>query len=153
MDSANEEVRAAFRPVFLVGVVVAASLAVYLGLVEVLRAVLRPFRGWEPEIEVRPLRFAAFGAAVAVILLIRFVRPVLLKRRAGEGRKASILRLQRASFLTLLLAEIPAVLGVVLFVLAGHNVDFYALLVASLILVFMYFPRWAAWEDWLRNLS
>jgi hypothetical protein len=46
----------------------------------------------------------------------------------------------------LALAEVPAVLGLTLFLLGGYNRDFYYLLLVSLVLAFMYFPRASVWE-------
>ena len=51
----------------------------------------------------------------------------------------------------LTLAEIPAILGLVLFLIAGYNRDFYVLLFVSLFLLFMYLPRLKSWEDILKN--
>jgi hypothetical protein len=62
--------------------------------------------------------------------------------------KAVLIRLQRTAILTMVLGEIPSILGLGLFLVTGSNVDFYVLLFASLLLVFMYFPRRTAWEEW-----
>jgi hypothetical protein len=51
----------------------------------------------------------------------------------------------------LVLGEIPAILGLGLFLALGNAVDFYILLFASLALTFIDFPRRAAWEEWLRG--
>jgi len=52
---------------------------------------------------------------------------------------------------TMILGEIPGILGLGLFLLSGYNIDFYVLVFASLLLVFMYFPRRTAWDEWLRD--
>lgn len=49
----------------------------------------------------------------------------------------------------MVLSEAPGILGLILFLLGGLNIDFYLLLFASLLLVFMYFPRRSGWEEWL----
>jgi hypothetical protein len=38
-----------------------------------------------------------------------------------------------------------------LFLVRGLNRDFYALIFVSLILIFMYFPRLASWNEWLKG--
>jgi len=147
----QEELRNHLKPVTTVAVAIIGSLVIYLGLVEVLRAVDRPFRGFASFSNVQLLRYAVFGAAAVAIVLSRVLRGLLLRKRPGEDAKSALERLQRATFLTLILGEIPGILGLGLFLLSGNNIDFYILLFASLLLIFMYFPRRAAWEDWLRD--
>ena len=149
----RDEIRGHLRPVTFIAAGIIGSLVVYLGLVEVLRALNRPFRGFAVLANVQQLRYAVFGGAVAVIVIIRVLRPVLLRTRPGEDGRAALLRLQRAAIVTLVLGEVPAILGLGLFLLTGYNIDFYVLLFASLLLVFMYFPRRAAWEEWLPGPS
>lgn len=144
----KEEFRRQLRSVSLVGAAIVASLVIYLGLVEVLRAVLKPFRGFAAIVDIQPVRYAVFGTAVAVIILIRILRPRLLRKSPGEDAKTALHRFQMAALLTMVLGEVPAILGLGLFLLSGNNIDFYILVFASLLLVFMYFPRRDAWEEW-----
>jgi hypothetical protein len=144
----QEELRSHLRIAASVGTAVVASLVLYLVLVEVLRAVYRPFRGFVATNDIQPIRYAVFGAAVVVIILIRVLRPRLLRMEPQADSKAVLIRLQRTAILTMVLGEIPSILGLGLFLVTGSNVDFYVLLFASLLLVFMYFPRRTAWEEW-----
>ena len=144
----RDELQSHLRPAVLVGTAVVASLVLYLVLAEVLRAVYKPFRGFAAVADVQPVRYAVFGAAVVVIIAIRILRPRLLKLDPQADPKSVLVRLQRASVLTLVLGEVPGILGLGLFLVTGNNLDFYVLLFASLLLVFMYFPRRAAWEEW-----
>jgi hypothetical protein len=57
----------------------------------------------------------------------------------------------QASVLTSALAEVPALFGLVLFLMSGLNVDFYVLTFVSLVLMFMFFPRYAGWVEWIGN--
>lgn len=143
----HDELQRHFRPAAAVGAAVIASLVLYLVLVEVLRAVFKPFHGFVSLGDVQTVRYAVFGAAVVVVILMRVVRPLLLRLAPGADDRAALVRLQRASILTMVLAEVPAILGLGHFLVTGYNVDFYVLLAASLVLVFMYFPRKAAWEE------
>jgi ABC-type xylose transport system permease subunit len=147
----QDELKVHLKSVNLIAAAIIASLVIYLGLVEVLRAVYRPFRGFAAFSDIPQLRYAVFGAAAAVIVLIRLLRPRLLRKAPREDAKTALHRLQRAAIVTMVLAEIPGILGLVLFLLSGHNIDFYVLVFASLLLVFMYFPRRIAWEEWLRD--
>lgn len=139
------------RPAAMVAAVIAASLVVYLAIVEVVKAAFKPFRGFAEIADMQPVRYAAYGAAAAVVLLILVLRPRLFKRRGGEEPGAALPRLQRAAILTMVLAEVPAVLGLVLFFVGGNAADFYKLLFASLVLAFIHFPRRGAWEEWLKG--
>ena len=147
----RDELRIHLKSVTLIATAIIASLVVYLGLVEVLRAVYRPFRGFATIANIQQLRYAVFGATVAVIVLIRLLRPRLLRKAPREDAKTALHRLQRAAIMTMVLGEIPGILGLGLFLLSGYNIDFYVLVFASLFLVFMYFPRRTAWEEWLKD--
>lgn len=147
----QEELRNHLRAATMVAVGIIGSLVVYLGLVEILRAVDSPFRGFATIANIQHLRYAVFGAAAAIIVLMRVLRSLLLRKRPGEDARTSLQRLQKTAFVTLILGEIPGILGLGLFLISGNNIDFYVLLFASLLLVFIYFPRRAAWEGWLRD--
>jgi len=144
----QDELRRHLRPAAAIGMAVVASLVLYLGLVEVLRAVYRPFRGFVQVADIQPVRYAFFGTAIIVMILIRILRPRLMRTAPQADPGVVLVRLQRTAVLTMVLGEVPGILGLVLFLLSGYNVDFYILLFASLILVFMFFPRRAAWEEW-----
>jgi hypothetical protein len=133
----------------MIGITIIASLFVYLIIVEVLRAQLRPFRGFAPLPEMSTVRYVFYGLAVLEVIVIRLVQSLLLKRTPGDTVRITVQKLFRASILTVCLSEVPAILGLVLFLIGGLNKDFYALLAVSLVLVFMYFPRLSSWESWV----
>lgn len=147
----QDELRIHLRSATLIAKAIVASLVVYLGLVEALRAVYRPFRGFVTLVYIPQLRYVLFGTAVAVIVLIRVLRPRLLRKAPREDARTALHRLQRATIVTMVLGEVPGILGFGFFLLSGYNIDFYVLVFASLLLVFMYFPRRSAWEEWLRD--
>jgi hypothetical protein len=147
----RSELRIHLRPAAMVGVALIASLALYLGLVEALRAVLKPFRGFAAALATQPVRLAAFGGAAAVILAILLLRPGLVRRRDNEDVPAACRRLQRASIVLLVLGEVPAVVGLAVFLIGGSAADFYKFLFVSIVLTFINFPRQGAWEEWLKG--
>lgn len=147
----REELGKYLRPAALVGVALIASLGLYLGLVEVLRAVQKPFHGFAPALAVQPVRLAAFGAAAAVILALLLLRPSLVRRRDNEDVPAACRRLQSASIVLLVLGEVPAIIGLALFLAGGGAADFYKFLFVSIVLTFVNFPRRGAWEEWLKG--
>jgi len=54
----------------------------------------------------------------------------------------------RCSIITFAFCEVPAVLGLVLFLIGGLRTDFYILLAISLGVKFANFPKYAEWENW-----
>lgn len=147
----EDEVGRALKPAKMVAAAVVGSLAIYLALVEILKTTLRPFRGFATVGNMQPVRYAAYGAGAAVVLLILLLRPRLYRRRAGEDAGTALTRLQRASVLTMVLGEVPAMLGLVLFLVGGFARDFYSLLFVSIVLIFIHFPRRGAWEESLKG--
>ncbi len=147
----QDELRIHLKSATLIATAIIVSLVVYLGLVEVLRAVYRPFRGIVTLANIPLIRYAVFGAAIAVIVIIRVLRPRLLRKTSREDARTALQRLQRTTIVTMVLGEIPGILGLGWFLFSGNNIDFYVLVFASLLLVFMYFPRRSAWEEWLRD--
>jgi hypothetical protein len=150
MDLSNE-LRKTFRQTVIISGAMAASLLVYAVVLEVIRATIKPFQGFWPISNSQAIRYLFYGAAVAVIVLIRLLSRALLKSGPQEGPSAFFNRLARATILTAALSEIPVVLGFVLFILTGSSRDFYYLFLVSLVLEFMYFPRYRYWEDLVSN--
>jgi hypothetical protein len=151
MENVREELKAPHRTASVIGIAIIASLFLYLVIVEVLRAKMRRFHGLVQFPEVNMLRYVFYGIAVIEVLATRFLQAILLRRAPGDDARATIVKLARTAVVTLSLSEVPALLGLVLFLLGGLNKDFYALLAVSLVLVFMYFPRLGSWENWVER--
>jgi len=153
---ALEELRTHLRPAAMVGTAILVSLVIDLALVEVIRSVLKPFRGFAAASAgggEQTLRLTMFGLAAVVVLLILVLRHRLFRVGPGDDAAAAFRRLQKASVIVLVLGELPAVLGLALFLVGGNAVDFYALLFASLVLTFIDYPRRPAWEEVARGCS
>ncbi|MDH4197325.1 MAG: hypothetical protein OEW05_07970 [Candidatus Aminicenantes bacterium] len=148
----QEDIRRTQRSVLAVAITILSSLLVFLALGEVIRARFKPFTGFhQAGGDPQTLRYVVYGIAVVVVILIRVLRQALLRRRPEDSRLTLLHRLNRASLVTLVLGEVPALLGLMLFLYRGLNRDFYALIFVSLILIFMYFPRLASWNEWLKG--
>ena len=146
----QDEIRSHLRPASFVAAAVIVSLVILFGFVEFIRSRSGPFTGFAPWAATPALRYAFYGAAIVVVILIRALRQTLLGRPSRDDLRADLLRLQRAAVVTMVLGETPGILGFVLFLLGGYNIDFYILVFVSLFLVFMHFPRRASWEEWLK---
>ena len=147
----RERMRRAHKAAVRLAGAMIAGLPFYLAAVEILRAARRPFAGFVSIGDCPVLRYVFYAAAVAVVIVLRLVNAALLRSgRMADGR-AAIGRLSRANAVTMVLAEIPALIGFGLFLVGGFNRDFYVLFFVSAVLMFMYFPRLRTWEAHLQN--
>jgi hypothetical protein len=142
-----KELDKAFSAAKFSAVALAVCPFLYLILVEIIRARFRPFSGFAEISDPRTLRYSFFAAAVVLVIMNRIINGRLLKRGAqGDHPEAMIRALYRSSVFAMTFAEMPALIGLALFFIKGLNQDFYVLLLASLILLFMYFPRRKSWQ-------
>jgi|YNPNPStandDraft_1061719.scaffolds.fasta_scaffold37708_3 fucose 4-O-acetylase-like acetyltransferase len=133
-----------FRVQQVVASSLAASLLVYAVLVEAWPRLGLPRPSW-PESSLATVRFIFVFVAFAVYFLIRWVQQRLLVKRPEDSREVLVAKLGQASLLSLALAELPALLGFLLFLGSGNSRDFYPLMVISLILLYVTFPRYNLW--------
>lgn len=97
------------------------------------------------------LRYIFYGAGVATIILIRWLRGVLLRKSSQDSEEVLLNRIFRSFIISFALSEVPALLGLALFLLGGLIKDFYILTVVSFVLMFMFFPRYPHWRDWAQE--
>lgn len=126
------------------------TVLVYAVIVEVMRRQLDPFQGFAPP-KTAQLPDIFYGLALMALVAIRMLRKALLKSNPGDDGKILVRRLVVAHIVTYCLCEIPAILGLVLFLMGGHYREFYVLLLFSLLLMVLYFPKIDHWEAWLRR--
>jgi hypothetical protein len=125
-----------------------SSLFVYALVVEVLSR----SRGVEaatsaPEV----LRWAFYAVAVAMVFMSHVAKAFMLRGAGAGGEEQLVARLMTATVVTAALAETPAILGLVLYVVGGYYTDFYFLALISLYLLMRHFPRWGQWEQRLQR--
>jgi hypothetical protein len=145
-DSAGLET--AYRIAAIICGAMAASTVLYALVVVVISVSQAPFEGFAPRFQPSILRTALWTMAVVDAGLVGLVRRALVARSRSEDAGAQARRLISAAVATAALAEMPAILGLVLFMLSGLRGDFYALLALSLALQALYFPRLDGWRDW-----
>lgn len=140
----SEQTQQSFRKSLIFHLATMSGLAVYLILVWVMQSSLE--QGLLKGEQDPALRYFFYAGAVVVVFAVRrFYNS--LSRRAVQGHPNKALdRLQAATIWTAVLCEIPAILGLVFFLLTGITRDFYFLLVLSGILFLMYFPRKTQWQ-------
>ena len=88
------------------------------------------------------LKYAFLALAAAQFGIIKVVQKILPAR--------SVDNLSQAAVITFALCESVAVLGLVLFLLAGNALDFYIFMVISLGFFTLFFPKYDQWEQRLR---
>ena len=138
----------AYRIAAIICGAMAASTVLYALVVAVISVSQAPFEGFAPSAQPSILRTALWTLALVEAGLIGLVRRALLARSGSEGAAAQARRLITTAVVTAALAEVPAILGLVLFMLWGLSGDFYALFALSLALGAVYFPRLDGWREW-----
>ena len=139
---------AAYRNAAITCGAMAASTLFYAAVVAVISVSQAPFGGFAGESQASTLRIALWTMALLEAGLIGVARRALLARWRAEGAAAQAGWLVTTAVITAALAEVPAILGLVLFMLFGLRGDFYALFALSLALEAVYFPRLEGWRAW-----
>ncbi|RFT16098.1 MAG: hypothetical protein OP8BY_2104 [Candidatus Saccharicenans subterraneus] len=149
---AREIIRRTHRIAALVGFSVLGAMALYLVLVELIRIKMAPFHGLYPITDpeaVRNLRYLFYGLSAASVLLARILQSLLLRKKPGDRPEDLLNKLHRTSLIMVIMSELPALFGLILFLIRGLYRDFYILLAISVVVLFIFFPRRRAWEEWL----
>jgi hypothetical protein len=138
LDASPELVAEAYKRTAMTAAAIAGTLLVYVVVVEMMtRATPAP----EPPALFSSLRIAIFVMAGVIIFSTTI---------DAAGRLA---RLKTASILSMGLAEVPAIAGLVLVMMGRTRSDFYMLLAISAYMMVRHFPRRGAWEEYVRRGS
>lgn len=146
-----DDLRKTYHVAVMVNAAVIGTLILYAVLIEVLRGQLAPFQGLSESSHANLLRYALYGVAAINIFIVRLLRRGLLRKPASDKLEFFRLKLLRTSIITAAFCEVPAVLGFCLFLLIGSVRDYYQLAGVSFIMVFLHFPRYGNWQDWIKN--
>ena len=96
------------------------------------------------------IRIALFAVAAVLIFTSTVIKSLLL-RQASADPALRLARVRTATILAAVMAELPALLGVVLFLLGGSQNDFYILAVVSLYMLVRHFPRREPWDAYVQR--
>jgi len=146
----NQTVKQAFRATTIIATAMIVSLAVYVVIVEVLRRQQEGFTGCAPA-SAQHLPDIFMGVALLLIIAIQKSRNTLLKIRPTDQIEAKLRKLTMATIVTYALSEIPAIMGLVLFLLGGYVTEFYMLLTLSALMMGLHFPKAEHWAVWFRQ--
>jgi hypothetical protein len=97
------------------------------------------------------VRVVCYGIAIVLVFVANVLHGFVLKgtRTSDIYRLAS--RLSVVTFIGLALAEVPVVLGFVMYVAWRSATDFYMLAFVSLYLMVRHFPYYRQWEELARE--
>jgi hypothetical protein len=127
-----------------------AALVVYPIAVEIMRMHDVSFAGFAAQSAGR-IRDFVYGLAIVLPLCIRSIRKAILKQTRSSDVHMLARKMQTATVITIIAAEIPALLGLLMFLLGGVYREFYIALAYSLLVILIYFPRRSQWEMLLRK--
>jgi hypothetical protein len=136
--------KARYLAVNFIGLAMIASVFVYAGVVELIKWQLAPFTGFaqlDPQTAAL-LKYVFLALAAAQFVIIKAVQKFL--------PAPSVEKLSLTAIITFALCESVAVLGLVLFLLAGQGLDFYIFMVISLGFFTLFFPKYDQWEERVR---
>ncbi|MDA8244470.1 MAG: hypothetical protein M0025_10180 [Elusimicrobia bacterium] len=139
----GDEIKKAYAPAAIAAASMTAAPLVYGVAAEVLRRT-----GYEPPLaggQASAAACALYAAAVLPLLSLKVLGAKLGARRATAAETAR--SLTAAAVLKGAVCEVPAVAGLLLFVLTGRHREFFALMLLSIALQVFNFPKLAEWEE------
>jgi hypothetical protein len=150
---ARADLKQAYQVTAILCTALIVGLFVYAGAVELIRLHNRAFDGFLPPVMVELLRYVVYTLATVQLVLAGVIKHWLGAIKRREEALALLGRLKVAVLAAYALSEIPALLGLVLFLLAGLHTDFYILWLMSLVAMLVHFPRLRMWEDLARTAA
>jgi hypothetical protein len=129
-----------------------AGLAIYAGVVEFFIHQDTSFAGFSPDLVKDFKDYFILGGLLAFIF-IRTARGAILRHDPNQTQTIEVLLniLKIANIVVYAIAELPVILGLVLFMLTGNRQDFYALGTFSLLAMVLYYPKLDHWKAWLQR--
>lgn len=147
-DSPESYFNRSFRTASIICGAMMISLLVYAVVVEIFKVRFQGYFGLARFEDIRMLRYLFYMIGALEIIVIRIIRGLVLRKKAGDDSRILIQKLLRTSIISVSLSEVPALMGMSLFFLTGQTKDFYILLAVSFFLIFMFFPRRPNWREW-----
>jgi F0F1-type ATP synthase membrane subunit c/vacuolar-type H+-ATPase subunit K len=156
--NSDAELKRGYRQATIIGMAMVFGVLVYALIVEIMR--INPGFSREPLLfkEADSIKYVLLGLALIEFFLIRMIRNRFLSRESGQTTKLQtgsfstrVTKLLITSIVTHALCESIAIYGLVLFFVTRRPFDFYLFMGISLIYFAAYFPRYAQWEEWIRE--
>jgi len=138
----------------LIYVLIIGSVLVYALVVEFVKRNTNFMSNEKPESDFDSFRYILYALCMATFFAIRFLRKYMLskpRQSSFEYVMTQSGKLATTDIITAALCETVAIYGLVLFFIGKRIGDFYALLMLSLLYFAICFPRYSAWEEWVRK--
>jgi hypothetical protein len=136
-----------------------ATLVGYLAIVQLVRRIGIDPGARDPFADLAWLRYPAYVLALAALAAVPvaarrlLTRGVAVRPAPGAAPADAVTMLVSRNAILYVLGEIPVILGLVLYFVGGYLVDFYLLLVASLLAILLATPREHRWLAAVEHLS
>lgn len=148
---AEVDVKKEYRLTAMICGAIASSLLIYVLVIEFLRFNQVSITASVNTQMLEYIRLFLVVISFSLYLVINYLSGLILKRTPQDNPQTLVTKLRVANIISLALGEMPALYGLVLFFLSGLPRDFYVLLILSAALIYIFFPRFSAWENWLRT--
>lgn len=142
-----EEIRQAYTVSAVVAAAIVGAIVFYTVIVEVLLRM-----GHSPFIAppaAYAVKYAVYFISVSTLFTLKFIESRFGGKMNSPEETLSALR--GLAIVKAAVCELPAVGGLILFLLTGYRADFYLLAVFALALEIWHFPRLPRWEERLRG--
>ena len=147
--TANNKLAKAYQINKIISYALAASMLLYVVIVEAFR-----FKGITlnllPPAVLDKLRFVFVFLSFALYFIINFINQKLLIKKSADTQESLLQKLALTNIISLACCELPALFGFVLFLGSDNPRDFYLLLIISVLLFYVFFPRYSFWSNWSR---
>lgn len=152
------EVQKAHRVTTIIGFGMMASLGMYTVVVEIMKR-QAPDAGTAVAPDIFAIiRYVFLGLTVAVLIGTQAIKKMVLSTEKNvpqttvPGAHApDIQRLVTASVVTYAMCEVPAIFGLVMFMIGRSSFDFYLFMLISVLCFSFSFPKFSAWEEWMQE--
>lgn len=149
MDTTSNLAKA-YRESQIISWAMIAGLGFYAGVVEFYIFQNAEFAGFSPE-KVQDFKDYFILGGLLAFILIRVARNAILRIDPNQTLEMRLNKLKTANIVAYAIAEVPALLGLVLFMFTGNRHDFYALGAFSLLGMILYYPKLNHWEAWIQR--
>jgi len=142
------DLREAHKPVAILAWAQLSTVFVFAGIMAAMTLVEPPFAGLSPGSGDRA-RDIFFLITLFSFIAIRMAKRSILQKTQSDTFEQLAGRLRASAIVALILGEVPAILGLLLFLIGGYREDCFLLLGFGLLLMVVFFPKYANWADWL----
>lgn len=135
------DVRKRLQATSLVAWSMVGTMPIYVLIVEFVRIQNEPFHGFSPDL-VGDKKDLYYGLAIILLLAVGNLKNSLLKKQPEDDLEALVKKLFLSTVITFSLCVLPAILGLVFFLLGGLYKEFYILSAFSAFVMLAHFPRY-----------